>query len=564
MRSAVESSPSRLRFRPAAIASWLALAAPFLLFALVLPQFSELPRNDYWGDLLKVATPDGELSKDPRVWLATRSNEHWIGALIPLWLANYAATGGDNRGLGAISLLLLVVLFAILYRRLPIEVRRRPLRRLLWGLPIAAAVASPAAAHNWELGFSGNQWFLANLMAVWALARLARGPREWPRDLPAVVWPLAVAILTHSTYLSLAAALGAGAVILPQRRAMRIGLVAVATAAVAAFAIGYERPPHHPAPRRDPLAAVEFTLQYLGGFFSEQPVVTLIVGALGVAILALAAGRLLRGPSAVEERFWLLIAIYGATSGALTAVARGGLGQGLATATSRYASLQALFWIGTLTAAALALRDRALPRALRFATGLLLVGGLVANERIGLDRVIARLDRDRWQPPAALALRWGVTDREVLAHVSQFMPPRSIQLLRKLGHVPFDRPAEGPPGALVPPPAPGAPTDGAWTTTRTLERRDYLRVSGTLPRRDVDIVLFLDAAGAVRGAAVPLAEPATGLGALVGLRPPVRHWIGYLKREDAATAVPVYRATGDGPTVALAIAPGARRVQRDE
>jgi hypothetical protein len=28
--------------------------------------------------------------------------------------------------------------------------------------------------------------------------------------------------------------------------------------------------------------------------------------------------------------------------------------------------------------------------------------------------------------------------------------------------------------------------------------------------------------------------------------------------------VPVYRATGDGPTVALAIAPGARRVQRDE
>jgi hypothetical protein len=239
------------------------------------------------------------------------------------------------------------------------------------------------------------------------------------------------------------------------------------------------------------------------------------------------------------------------------------MGPALAIATSRYASLQALFWIGTFIGCALALRTRRTPhRALAGALlAALLLAGLVANQRLGFHRLTGYFNRARWLPVAALALRWEVHDRQVLAHASPFIPPRSIRFLRRLGHVPFDRPPAGPPGAEIglPPDADGVSATGVWTTTHELPRRAHLRVSGSLPdgQGGQGSILLVDRNGRVRGAAVVLPEAGRGLGLLIGRRPPARSWIGYLKRRHLAEATPVFLPES-GPAFRLGIAAEAR------
>ena len=56
------------------------------------------------------------------------------------------------------------------------EVRRAPGPGALFATLLSALVFTPVAAHNWVLGFSGNQWFLANLSAIGAIALLQRLP----------------------------------------------------------------------------------------------------------------------------------------------------------------------------------------------------------------------------------------------------------------------------------------------------------------------------------------------------------------------------------------------------
>jgi hypothetical protein len=554
------------RRRAASAAAWLLVALPFLLFAAALPQFGELPRNDYWDDFRDVLDPAGELSRNPLDWLGARSNEHWIGALLPVWLANFALTGGDNRGLAALSLALLVATFALLYRRLPAAVRAQPARRALWGLGVAAAVATPAAAHNWVLGFSGNQWFLANLLAVIALGALTGGARR-ARDLAPVALPLTLAAITHSTFLALALSLAAGSLLLGLPRRLRLAVLALALAAVALFFAGYERPAHHARPVRDPLVVATFTAEYLGGFLGEPPALSRAAGAAGLALLAAGALALRRRAAGDAPMLWPLFGLYGAAAALLTAVGRAGDVATQAAATSRYASLQGLFWLGTGVTVALALAGRERARRLGPPFALAVAAVLAANLHLGLGRLRSQLEHVRWQGVAALALRWDVRDDEVLAHVTPFASPAGLRFLRRLGHTPFDRPPEGD-GLLVPGPAgrDRRTESGSWSTSHALPGRHF-RLSGSLPpgASESDLVVLVGPEGAVVGAGVPVPRPAEGAGWLLGRRPPPLHWMGYAPVRERKRIAPVYLPEADpARAAAMRVETGARRLDEGE
>lgn len=72
--------------------SWLAVLAPFLLFAVLLPRFGELQRNDYWGDFQQVVQGD-RLKPAPLAWLGAKSNEHRITLPLLVWAANVQRSG---------------------------------------------------------------------------------------------------------------------------------------------------------------------------------------------------------------------------------------------------------------------------------------------------------------------------------------------------------------------------------------------------------------------------------------------------------------------------------------
>jgi hypothetical protein len=94
-------------------------------------------------------------------------------APLPRLTANIRLHRGDNRALSLWSFLLLLLTFACLWTLLPADVRGSPVSALGFGWPLAALLATPVAAHCWVLGFSGNQWYAANLSAVAAIACFA-------------------------------------------------------------------------------------------------------------------------------------------------------------------------------------------------------------------------------------------------------------------------------------------------------------------------------------------------------------------------------------------------------
>jgi len=558
-----ESGSSRRR-RLLAGFSWLAVAAPFLLYLALVPHFGELQRNDYWRDFHGVLNPDKTLTHDPLRWLAARSNEHRIGALLPIWLLNARLTAGDNRGLAAFSFLILAATFALLYRRLPEPVKRSPLARLAVAAPLAALVVTPMAAHNWVMAFSGNQWFLSNLLAVGAFFAVTRARTTTLRDLALPIFLAVLASFVHSTYVGIVLGLAVAAFWQRTSRGARLGAVAFFVLGVASYLLFYQRPAHHAAPSFDPLRLASFICEYVGGALTTNPGQARILGVAALILLTLAiwgARRLVEESERRRVGFWLLVALYGLVAAGGTAVLRVNFPEDLAVKTSRYATLPNLVWIGAALAwTSLVVTLRARPRwkrALWGALGILALGLVLANYRIGLSRLDGQLSPVRWQAPAGLAMRWGIRDAKINHNLSPYIPWRDLDFFRALGHRPFDAAPEGRLGSRyvgAPVPAPEASTAaGSWTAT-TPTRNGFLRVSGTFTEAQPpgSLVRFLDADGVLRGAAVAIAPPASWRRQVLGLVGGSRSWIGYLDRRFAA-ARPFLEPPEGGPLRPLAV-----------
>ncbi len=581
MSIAEQQEPASTARRPRRIAfaaiGALVVALPFLLYLVTLPRYGALARNDYFGDLVMVRDGD-HFSHDPARWLLARSNEHRITLPLLVWAANVALTHGDNRAISAFSFLLLLVTFRVLLGWLPREMRDAP----GWFWPAAAVLAAfvvtPMAAHNWALGFSGTQWFMANLSAVGALGlAVSARPEDANRRL---VWAVLAGVLgafAHSTHLALWPALALALVLVPGPRWRWFWVAGGAAAVYALYALTYSIPSGHPHPTAEPLAVAHFVLLYLGALVSETSAICLGVGVVGIALGLIAVWLAVRERDPERRRpraLFLALAVYAFFNAVGSAVARVGFGFEMALS-SRYASLPSLFWIGVLGVLAVTAwqrsgREGARPRIA--GAGVLALSLLVVApmEVSGIERLRLQLARAAAQPFSALALHWGSWDAAALAIVGATRSPgvkAGIEFQRDLGHVPFDIPDAWPRGARLPPdPSAAPPYDGVRIEGADPSNdRVFVRVRAARRGHEVgeepSRVLLADGGGAVRGALVATRLPSDPT-PILGATPPPTVWLGFLER---AAAVETLSAWGVfGTTLRpMTISPKALQQMRD-
>ncbi len=425
---------------------WLAPPLiPFLLWAAMLPWMGRLPANDYYGIVAQVA--DGaHFTADPLRWLAVKSNEHTVVFPALLYAANVVLGDGDNRVLSALALVTLLLLAALLARRLPPPLAEGSAQTPVWALLVALLVFTPAAAHSIVLGFSGTIWFVANLLAVTAIHQFARlAERPSAARAAAVLVAAFACTLTYSTSLALWVALLLGAWLYRLPLRYRFALATGAAPAIVFLTVLYSRPEQHPGPvLDDPVSAARFVAVYLGGPLAADAV---LAGCLGIAGLLLAAGiaaTLIANRTSLERAAllpWLLLQVYAVGNALGTAVARADLG---GARSSRYASVAILFWIslavvGTASACRPGIRWGVRSRAVPLAAVALLVG---ATWFRGAPVLVEYLRRAARHPLAELALVHDIGDRDALTVASP--KPGEIEHLRAFmaarGSVPFDLP----------------------------------------------------------------------------------------------------------------------------
>ncbi len=389
------------------------------------------------------------------------------------------------------------------------------------------------------MGFSGNQWYFANLSAAAGIACFARlRPEGSLRPLLFAALATLPGAFAHSTHLALWPALLLGALLMPVPRWTTIVCGALATAFVGLFLWGYAVPQAHPTPGGEPGSLLGFLAAYMSLRASADHAVAQLWGAVGLLLFVLAVIVVLRRPRARRAVLvpLLLVACYALGNGIGTSVARVGFGVNMAFA-SRYASLPSLFWLGTLGTLAVAAYESPDRRRRAWAlgaAGIVMALFLVATNRSGLPVFRQHLKGAERQPLGALAMRWNVWDVEALRHIS-FSPDQTRQstgFFAARRHRPYDRTAEWPLGSRWSGAAPdeAAEPAGRWRTAKPVAP-GFFAVTGRTrtPARPGDRIVFLDHEGIMRGGAVFVPRPEAPRPPLLRRRPVGLEWEGYLE-----------------------------------
>lgn len=436
---------------------WAAVAlllAPAAVYLVILPFAGHLQYNDYYG-ILGLVVDGNHLSHDPGRWLTVKSNEHTVALSLLLYVLNFRLTGGDNLGLAAWSLAMMVASALLLWSLVPRETKESPRLAPALAAVLGTLALTPVAVHNIVLGFSGTLWLTANALALGAIRLTVTGARRGEMGWFAGAGLLGLAAaFAYSTGLAvwptlLVLGLGLG---VPWRR---LGLLLVPAAADLAFEVlTYTRPAELPPPETGrPLLLIKFLAVYLGQIFARPRVAAGLIGLGCLAAAVLLAGWLLRrrrfGP---ELAPWLAVGVYGLTNAVVTAVARARLG---GARSSRYATLAAFVWASLLVLAVWAVRRMAPGLRRRLAAAALAVGGVAGVGAMwvrGVGLFADYLDRAALQPVAEIAWRYGIRDPEVLRSVSVATDQLWVvrPWMQALGHLPFRGSPEVVPGA--PPP----------------------------------------------------------------------------------------------------------------
>lgn len=368
--------PRRQRVRQALPALWLLL--PLWIAAVTVRELvaahNAVQFNDQWSHVTLWRLI---LQGEPWVhYLLGLHNEHRIVLPRLVALADYAWFDGRNIAT-SLAMLLLQLTGAACFVRLA--------RQLQAGWPralgLAAALAFVFTLAQWENLFWGFQVCFVGVhaLAVWALycfVSATGGPvLRWRR------LGLALLLLAASTFMlanGLFAGVAMAAIALAGRRGWRaVALPVAATALLLALQlIGYQRPPHDPAPPLDAhrlLGMLAYASAYLGNVFVPPSLGTAqAAGALGLAGALAMAWRLgrTRAPSALSLVMFGIVVLVLITALA-TAMSRAHFGTGQALS-SRYATPTAYFWAAQLMFWA----DQAggAPRRVRQGLALLLAG----------------------------------------------------------------------------------------------------------------------------------------------------------------------------------------------
>ncbi len=481
------------------------LLVPLFVHLVCLPSLGRLQSNDYYGVLDRLS--DGhQLTSELGTWLNIRIVYHRVAVPALIWALNIEVFHGSNTTTAALALGFLAGVFLILYRHLPERLGHRSPERWLVAATISVLVFAPQAVYNLALSFGGIHYYLSDLLAVLSIAVVVHfaGSRLGP-------WPLVflslVVSFTFSSHLALWPALVIGTLVLSRRR-RDLAVVVLAAGIAYGFFLWGIHPFSRPAsswPGAEPI------LRYLGIFlgapFTREAEVARTLGWIGLGLSAvLQLWVHVRLPAArPAAAFWLMVQLYGLGNGlvaALARVAKFGEAQAMA---ARYQLFVGLFWAGAAVAAALVIRHAAPRRRLLaiVAGGLALTAAAVSVYVKGARTLTDFAHRGQRQEVAELGFLWSSWDEDLIRQTVSRNPARPIgmtELLRRLGHVPFDRAVPEMSHQRVPrellSPRPHPEIEGDWSEVRSTSNGDLLRVRGWAhhPLRATEEVVFVDRA----------------------------------------------------------------------
>ena len=125
----------------------------------------------------------------------------------------------------------------------------------------------------------------------------------------------------------------------------------VGAAAVAAYFVGYERPPSHPRLHFGIVQVMHYLILWVGGYFSSAKISPFVIGIIvlssWIVVTANAILLLSRGASWRHFYPWLLLSIYALSSGLITAIGRVGFGVEQALS-NRYAVFSLSLYLGLI------------------------------------------------------------------------------------------------------------------------------------------------------------------------------------------------------------------------
>ena len=435
-------------------ASVIGILIPASYVLYLISQAGDLSNFDYWWMTWNFYSVDG-FSTNPFSWIF-KANEHFV--LIPaiIYALNIVFTQGSNISLCLVAWFLAWIQCHVLIALLPLKLRNYPLQFISVILCISIFNFTPAAAHNWMRGFSGVHWIIANLFVICAIFCLqsyvtSLSNKEESKQNIWVIGSIIFGILgciSYSTPLALWPILCAAALVLRFPRRITYLYFAASTVVIGIYFLTYKTPSHHPSLTKiNPLKTLEYIPIYLGGIFSENVIVTSIIGIVGLIAVTGFIGYWLfvKKVDRPEWLPWLSIQLYTLQTALMAAVSRSGFGLEQATA-SRYATLPALFWMSTIILTVLWVRElQPTPRIQgRWLTPLFAVTtvAIILMYGMGGETAIAIARRATYQPLVALSLQLGITDITLIKDRVGNRPAAFIGLIDALktnNLVPFSR-----------------------------------------------------------------------------------------------------------------------------
>ncbi|HPL65357.1 MAG TPA: hypothetical protein PLG94_02455 [Smithellaceae bacterium] len=427
---------------------YFALFIGFLPIVYMFSFYNELhtlPNNDYWhmfshffiGDVFTVNMQT----------LFIRQNEHLCVIPKLIYLINYYVTQGSNKGLFVINFFLVFTQLFIISR---VVKNYKIFYQYLAVILTAFLLFSPTAAHNWMLSFSGNNWFLANMFAFSAFYFYCLHKYEKALKTNYYISFILSSVLASLTYSTGVYALVALIIFLAmdmfnnenhfdKKNILNQLSLLLFMIIVTFWYLSYRQTSNYPYLSINMIIILKYSLAYLGGIFSNDINIAILMGGIGIVILlACSVYSFISKNINQAICFGLLVCLYTVISAFTTAMARSavfGLEQALS---SRYASLSQLFWIGLAIIGLFYFQNY----KKRITVAFLAIAVVLPGYINGVDTMNLLKDRYSRQSLAVLSIQKGVYDMSLIRSTVTLWPEYlldNINNYRKLKHVPFHK-----------------------------------------------------------------------------------------------------------------------------
>jgi hypothetical protein len=404
---------------------------------------SYLPDNDYWSAMSTMIV-DGKFSANMSN-LMVRSNEHIIAIPKLVYLLNAYLTAGSNTGLAIFVWIIATAQLLIIFSFIDHGTARNFLVSLVTGFVVSSFVYTSAAAHNWIYGMSGAAWVTSNFFSICAISSLKLSTSKHSLSYAIISGTFAcMGALSYSSSLAVFPALVILCFMLNAKISIKVFFISLSGIVFALYLISMPAPPNHPPAETSFESIFFYSVAFLGGIFNTSLTKATFWGGVGMTLFAAALCIEFMTPNRkTSNAVWICIAIYVLANASMAGISRSGFGF---TASSRYATLPALFWLSLFmlyTNATLLSLDR---RTRSFYVLPLIISGLLVLKMsdLGLDTSKRLLEREKKKSLAAISIVTTAYDLDLIkssvtpAFVHQLKP--YLGAYKNFGHLPFSTP----------------------------------------------------------------------------------------------------------------------------